>query len=82
MIPVGLAWAPCSSQALLQLGAVAHVLLWPQKDGVRWHSLEIVPREEEKRVLRKDGRGSETNLINFTVCLELAQPSKIIQGRI
>ena len=43
---------------------------------------QALSREEEKRVLRKDGRGSETNLINFTVCLQLAQPSKIIQGRI
>lgn len=42
VIPVGLAWAPCSSQAFLQLGAVACVLLWPQKDGVRAASSEPV----------------------------------------
>ena len=42
VIPVGLAWAPCSSQALLQLGAVAHVQVWPQKDRVRAASSELV----------------------------------------
>lgn len=42
VMPVGLAWAPCSSQALLQLRAVARVLLWPQKDGVRAASSEPV----------------------------------------
>lgn len=36
-------------------------------DKVR-HSLKTVQREERKRVLKKDGRVPQTNLIDFTLC--------------
>lgn len=46
-------------------------------DKVR-HSLEAVQREERKRVLKKDGRVPQTNLINFTLSRWLAPFSKEI----